>query len=290
MLTALEEYNAHACDYLILSGIPHWKSQDNALNERIQNKVTLEKTYHFCTFGDAHNASTAEEGRIGDDFTPVEEVYNLLLTLIAKASEATGIIDLEKDFEQANCAVPFLVGAYNRGDNYHFKAGDNEVSSLDLADYGNFAKFDLEVYAENLKRRPDSYYDFVKDMAQYSIVLPTLRKNRNQYLKRKIAQAKIEVINGTAVAFVYADDHINEIAGTLLNFLEGKGYEKAISFVGRHTRGDDMFSIRSRHVACDRVAVLLNKGKGKPSAAQVFLGDATDSTYQALLKALLEIL
>lgn len=94
------------------------------------------------------------------------------------------------------------------------------------------------------------------------------------YIERKAATVKEQTVTVDGqqclLKVVFAEDYINELANDLLS--KRPVGVPTIVCVGRSTKGNDIFSIRTAGVHAGRVAELINEGGGKESVATVFSG------------------
>ena len=269
---------------LFIVGLPFWSSQYNAVSELLASQrdpQEILKIYHFATFGDSFPDEEWQDGffcwhsMVDEVVSPVQKLADVLLMLQA---EGKCPCDLE-DFFAINETIIRLVDQYN---SYSFEPNTKE-NTVNLVDLGNLLR-------EDMPRAFSSHWTFEEIMENYFYTLLGLRNTRNEYIQQAIKKVRATVINSTVVCFLYAEQYPNEIAYKLIDFYRQHNYEKVIVFVGKHTKGDDMFSVRSYGVDASEVAYRLNRGKGKPNTATVFLGNSGNATYNATIQSLSGIL
>lgn len=133
----------------------------------------------------------------------------------------------------------------------------------------------LALYHASYKRLPNlvrglQLQDVVKS---YAPLIKGQMEKMEDYIVRKIETAKEYNINidgeNGLLKIVYADQYINELANRMLSQPTPL---PVVVCVGRSTKGNDIFSIRTDKVDAGRVAYLINEGSGKDSVATVFSG------------------
>ena len=108
-------------------------------------------------------------------------------------------------------------------------------------------------------------------------LLNKLNTKREEYISKKKQDAKItKVAKDICLVVVYAELYKNELAHSLLNSTKAKQYNSCIVLIGTHTKGSDMFSIRTRNISADSIARTLGNGRGKDNVASVFLPSMVD--------------
>lgn len=116
-----------------------------------------------------------------------------------------------------------------------------------------------------------SLQDVVKE---YAPVIQGQMEKMNDYIVRKRETTKAYNIEFDGVPcvlkVVFADEYINELANDLLNMEPDS--VPVIVCIGRSTKSNDMFSIRTKGVHAGNIAYLINEGSGKETVANVFSG------------------
>ena len=134
----------------------------------------------------------------------------------------------------------------------------------------------LALYHASYKRLPKllrgvSLPDVVKQNAP---VIKGQMEKLEDYLERKRDMVKTfhVTIDGSPCILktVYAEEYVNELANDIL--MREVGSTPVIVCVGRTTRSNDIFSIRTKGIHAGRVAQLINNGSGKDEVATVFAG------------------
>jgi hypothetical protein len=109
---------------------------------------------------------------------------------------------------------------------------------------------------------------------KYAPIIKGQLEKMNDYIARKRDMTKTYTVDiddqPCLVKVVFSDEYINELANDLLNSEQTSG--PVVVCVGRTTRSNDMFSIRTKVVNAGRVAYLINEGNGKETVANVFTG------------------
>lgn len=288
LLSSLKELGRVDFDVLYTVGMPFWDSQQRAtvewLTQRIPNNKQL-LLYHFATFGNSfvHVGDSLRVMDYVDELTsPVDWLEEALDHVTAGNSDIA--LDLTGHkwylFWHNNADIVRLVGGYN---SYNIEVWEKSIDSIDLAEFGMLMRGNLTETLTVTEGLPELY-------ERYKPVFRSLRETRWDAISQAIKRTKATVINSTVICFLYAEQYPNEIAHKLIDFYRQHNYEKVIVFVGKHTKGDDMFSIRSYGVDASEVAYRLNRGKGKPNTATVFLGNSGNATYNAAVQSLSEIL
>lgn len=272
----LQEATLYDADVFIAVGLPFWESQRGAVDELVlHGQFNLPHIYHFATYGDEYSQGGKWTSLVDEEKSPVGN----LLGVASRMMDDTGFHYDYEAYMKENEDIIRLVDGYN---SYTIETYE-DFNSVDLVDFGDLMKETLpQVLANN---------DTLSDtLAQYRPVFKGLRTNRNQYIQQAIKRVTATVVNDHVVCFGYAERYHNEIAHTLIEFYKKHNYTKILVFVGKHTKGDDMFSVRSYGVDASVVANKLNRGKGKPTTATVFLGNSGKSTCLATISTLSEIL
>lgn len=127
-------------------------------------------------------------------------------------------------------------------------------------------------------------YKSIEDIGNTEeVVLRSLRRNMKDYVNRKIEEADMQITNkGTIVVSLFADRYDNELGQLFIKSLAKDG-RKVIILMGKQTRGDDIYHIRtSEGISAKEVAQTLNNGQGKDRAATVFLPKGNQSVYNTI--------
>lgn len=134
----------------------------------------------------------------------------------------------------------------------------------------------LALYHSSYKRLPRmvrglELTDIVKEHAP---LIKGQMEKMNDYIQRKSEMTKTYTVpiegEPCLLKVVYADEYINELANHLLT--QEPTPMPVIVCVGRSTRSNDIFSIRTNKIEASKVAWLINEGGGKDSVATVFSG------------------
>lgn len=248
---------------VILLGVPVAKNQMESLNSVMEPMVDLPfiSNYHFANWGETVPLLTSI----------VDEDTNFVTMLVKEVAEGKELIKF-KDEESEKYAKAISEGLQS----HHKYDGGLLGKNLMLL---------AELYGEELRNKK---YSSVVDMGDTEEgVLLSLQRNMKEYVYRKIEEVFMhELDSGVIVVTLFAEQHINELGRVLINSLAVNG-RKVIVMIGRQTRGDDMYRIRtSEGVSAVEVARKLNNGKGKERAATVFLPKGNQAVYNTIITAL----
>lgn len=263
---------ANKADVLIISGFPFYESQRTTVDEALQvMNNPFSQFFHLATFGDTYSNEGSFHSYVDEVISPVgnfpkivEELKNFLK--FADAIQHLLLSDMESIIEATD--------AYNR-----YEVTDTILDWVSL----------VETYREQLYARYGVGTDLEEILDKDKTLVKALREKKDDYIKRTLGRTSAQVINGTVVCFTYAEEYVNEVAHKLIEFYQSYNYTKVAVFVGRHTKGDDMFSIRTAGIDAGELAYKVNRGRGKPTTATVFLGNSGQSTFNALLNTLAQI-
>lgn len=258
---------------VIAVGLPFHESQRNTLDSAMENTADnpFSLVYHFATFGDTYRNDSAFRSFVDTEISPVGNLYQVLPELQSFFHYLSP--DYVENFLVKYATVIDTIDKYNR---YELLP-----NTMDYVELGLLYQSELSRYS----------YQKASDLLDSNFyVLKALHNNRVHYIKKALEKVKAQVINSTVVCFLFAERYTNEIAHELLAFYQRYGYAKIVVFVGKHTRGEDCFSMRTVGVNAGELAKEINKGRGKEKTATVFLGEPITATYNALLNLLPNIL
>lgn len=263
---------ADKVDILIVAGFPFYESQRTALDEALQAMNNpFSQFYHLATFGDTYSNEGSFHSYVDELVSPVGNFPKIIKELenFLKFDDVIRhllLSDMESLIEATD--------AYNR-----YEVTDTILDWVSL----------VETYREQLYARYGVGTDLEEILDKDKTLVKALREKKDDYIKRTLSRTSAQVINGTVVCFTYAEEYVNEVAHKLIEFYQSYNYTKVAVFVGRHTKGDDMFSIRTAGIDAGELAYKVNRGRGKPTTATVFLGNSGQSTFNALLNTLAQI-
>ena len=248
---------------VVLMGQPIQENQVEAVEQALREttEIPFTKAYHFANWGETLNI----------DVSIVDEEINFVSKLVENIETRDSFIKF-KDKESAVFARQIAEGLQS----HHVYDGGVIGKNLMLLS---------ELYGEHLL---EQRYDNLEQMGdKEELVLKSLNKNMKEYVQRKVEEANIQVLDsGVVVVSLFAEKHINELGRFFINSLSANG-NRVIVMIGRQTRGDDMYRIRtSEGVSASQVAHKLNKGKGKERAATVFLPKGNEPVYNTIIRAL----
>lgn len=263
---------ANRADVLIISGFPFYESQRTTVDEALQvMNNPFSQFFHLATFGDTYSNEGSFHSYVDELVSPVGNFPKIIKELenFLKFNDVIRhllLSDMESIIEATD--------AYNR-----YEVTDTILDWVSL----------VETYREQLYARYGVGTDLEEILDKDKTLVKALREKKDDYIKRTLGRTSAQVINGTVVCFTYAEEYVNEVAHKLIEFYQSYNYTKVAVFVGRHTKGDDMFSIRTAGIDAGELAYKVNRGRGKPTTATVFLGNSGQSTFNALLNTLAQI-
>jgi len=263
---------ANKADVLIIAGFPFYESQRTTVDEALQvMNNPFSQFFHLATFGDTYSNEGSFHSYVDEVISPVgnfpkivEELKNFLK--FADAVQHLLLSDMHTIIEATD--------AYNR-----YEVTDTILDWVSL----------VETYREQLYARYGVGTDLEEILDKDKTLVKALREKKDDYIKRILGRTSAQVVNGTVICFTYAEEYVNEVAHKLIEFYQSYNYTRIAVFVGRHTKGDDMFSIRTAGIDAGELAYKVNRGRGKPTTATVFLGNSGQSTFNALLNTLAQI-
>lgn len=263
---------ADKADVLIITGFPFYESQRTAVDEALQvMNNPFSQFFHLATFGDTYSNEGNFHSYVDEVISPVGNFPKIVEELkkflkFADAIQPLLLSDMETVIEATD--------AYNR-----YEVTDTILDWVSL----------VETYREQLYTRYGVGTDLEEILDKDKTLVKALREKKDDYIKRTLGRTSAQVINGTVVCFTYAEEYVNEVSHKLIEFYQSYNYTKIAVFIGRHTKGDDMFSIRTAGIDAGELAYKVNRGRGKPTTATVFLGNSGQSTFNALLNTLAQI-
>lgn len=263
---------ANKADVLIIAGFPFYESQRTTVDEALQvMNNPFSQFFHLATFGDTYSNEGSFHSYVDELVSPVGNFPKIIKELenFLKFDDVIRhllLSDMESLIEATD--------AYNR-----YEVTDTILDWVSL----------VETYREQLYARYGVGTDLEEILDKDKTLVKALREKKDDYIKRTLGRTSAQVINGTVVCFTYAEEYVNEVAHKLIEFYQSYNYTKVAVFVGRHTKGDDMFSIRTAGIDAGELAYKVNRGRGKPTTATVFLGNSSQSTFNALLNTLAQI-
>lgn len=263
---------ADKADVLIITGFPFYESQRTAVDEALQvMNNPFSQFFHLATFGDTYSNEGSFRSYVDEVISPVGNFPKIVEELkkflkFADAIQPLLLSDMETIIEATD--------AYNR-----YEVTDTILDWVSL----------VETYREQLYARYGVGTDLEEILDKDKTLVKALREKKDDYIKRTLGRTSAQVINGTVVCFTYAEEYVNEVSHKLIEFYQSYNYTKIAVFIGRHTKGDDMFSIRTAGIDAGELAYKVNRGRGKPTTATVFLGNSGQSTFNALLNTLAQI-
>lgn len=275
-------------------------------DDLIQNNSFL---IHMSTFGEEIQELAEGYPNIisyaDDTLTPIEYLPNLFSRLASIYRE--GRKDRwDRSLNSVGLAegsIPHVlqrVAKYNRHELEPQEEG--KLGTLSLVELGNFYGPDLKmvcILEENTHLYPlDELEEFtVIDnflYGYYKGLTDVLNRKRNEYITRALKAARQGMVtnkdgSSSLLLMVYAEEHTNEIAHKAIEVYNQAGYNQVLVFVGKHTRNNDLFSIRGSGFDIGKIARSLG-GNGKEKAGTVFLDTTIDLFFDALTEEIEETL
>jgi hypothetical protein len=200
--------------------------------------------FHVSTYGESIQG-THIKSIVSEDVDPIKE----LCSYWARFPEATVLAKNITFTEKAN----HLITAINAYRTWAWQ--DNNTTRMLLALYNS-----CHQWLPNLLRGKN----FPEVVKQYAPIIKGQLHKMEQYIERKREVTyRTHVTVGEQeclLKVVFADEYINELANALLN--EEHTSTPIIVCVGRATKSNDMYSIRTKSVNAGHVANLINEGKG----------------------------
>ncbi|ALO79562.1 phosphodiesterase [Bacillus phage Hobo] len=207
---------------------------------------------HISTYGEViegkHIISLVDEHT-----DPIKVLYNIMKNMASS-------LNLSKHVELTDQAM-YMVEAVNAYRTWTWE-GNNTTRML------------LALYHASYKRLPKllhglSLQEVVK--AHAPVIKGQLEKLED-YIERKsqMVQSRQVVIDGQEciLKLVYAEEYINELANDILH--QEDTTVPVIVCVGRTTKSNDIFSVRTKGIHAGRVAEVINGGGGKENVATFF--------------------
>ena len=207
---------------------------------------------HFSTFGESiegkHIVSTVSE-----EMDPIKTLYQFL-----HQSPESSILAKHTTFTEKSFHIVEAVNAYRT-----WTWENNDTTRVLLALYNAGYKH-MPRLIRNL-----SLPETVK---KYAPLIKGQLEKMNDYIQRKTDIVKTTTVDIAGVScllkVVFAEEYINELANHLLT--QENSSMPIIVCVGRTTKGNDIFSIRTRNIHAGKIAYRINDGNGKESVASVF--------------------
>lgn len=209
---------------------------------------------HISTYGNPipgnHIISIVDE-----ELDPIKVLFNLLHT-----SPDTTVLSKYITFTDTS---EWLVNAINSYRTWTWEGNDT-------------TRILIALYHASYKRLPRLMkgLSLQEVLKAHAPIIKGQMERMEDYIEKKAATVKEQVVTVDGqqclLKVVFAEEYINELANELLN--QRPTGVPTIVCVGRSTRGNDIFSIRTAGVHAGRVAQLINEGGGKESVATVFSG------------------
>lgn len=247
-----EHWEFHGADIVLILGLAY---KGYTLPEEFYTEVDV-------PFMDFHHGSTYGkpiEGRhiqsiVTEDADPIYELCHHMRSFPDQSLLSKNVTITDKAWQMINAVNSYRTWTWE----------GNDIVRLLLALY--HASYTLMPGAI----RGNSLEETVKKNA---IVIKGQMEKLKAYIARKkeVTQTYTVDINGThcLLKVVFADEYINELANELLN--DEKTSMPVIVCVGRATKSNDMFSIRTKRIHAGQVANLVNEGNGKEEVGTVFV-------------------
>ena len=260
-------YNPEA-SVIVVVGFPYFKSEQGGVVEALdQYNNPFSSFYHFCSFGDRVDI-TGIHSLTNEEVSPVKMMFDTM----------TGMYS-ERDLlrVQIDPALRAIVDAVDDYHTYSFVTKGNNYA-MPLKELGDLFKQEL------INKFPFGSLESI--CTQDKELMSSIERNRIAYVNKKLGSMHVVQLGQTVVAMVYAEEYVNEVAHAAINHYVLTGYPKVAVLVGVHTKGDDMFHVRTHGVSAKDIAWALNQGKGKDTTAVVFLGNSKEPTFKVVQQVL----
>ncbi|AEW47157.1 hypothetical protein BCP78_0150 [Bacillus phage BCP78] len=192
---------------------------------------------------------------VDEELDPIKVLFNLLHT-----SPDTTVLSKYITFTDTS---EWLVNAINSYRTWTWEGNDT-------------TRILIALYHASYKRLPRLMkgLSLQEVLKAHAPIIKGQMERMEDYIERKAATVKEQAVTVDGqqclLKVVFAEEYINELANELLN--QRPAGVPTIVCVGRSTKGNDIFSIRTAGVHAGRVAQLINEGGGKESVATVFSG------------------
>ncbi len=192
---------------------------------------------------------------VDEELDPIKVLFNLLHT-----SPDTTVLSKYITFTDTS---EWLVNAINSYRTWTWEGNDT-------------TRILIALYHASYKRLPRLMkgLSLQEVLKAHAPIIKGQMERMEDYIEKKAATVKEQAVTVDGqqclLKVVFAEEYINELANELLN--KRPAGVPTIVCVGRSTKGNDIFSIRTAGVHAGRVAQLINEGGGKESVATVFSG------------------
>lgn len=252
----LEQYVDEYTTTIIILGHPFSTSQTNAVREVLDRMDMLEdipftELIHVCNWGDKIELPGV---------VSIQEEEPSLTTLLTDYLVSGESIFGEVTMNVGAKKLVKYLESYHQYDFLH------QRTSQPLS---------LKLIADVYRGRVDKAVELTdKDVVFDYDLRDSLYERMEEYIYSVVDKVVVELVHGTVIALVYAEEYHNEIAHKLMTAYQEANYHNVIVLIGKETRGDDMFHIRvsNDNLNAEAVAKHLNNGKGNKHASTVFLG------------------
>lgn len=260
----LEQHISEDTTVLIIVGLPFYSSQTDSFTELL-DKLSLRglpftEVIHIAAWGDK-----PEIDGVVSFYQENKCLTDIVADFLTKGAELVKPVELNVGGKKL---VQYL----------------SEYHSYSFLHYPTSAPLSLKLLADTYR---DNFYTAVEltdnGVEFDSTLRDSLYTSMESYITRKLDTVEIRLINDCVFIMLYAEQFHNEIAHRLIKAYTEAGYSDVVVFIGKQTKGDDMFHVRvSTNLNAGEIAKRLNSGKGNEHAATVFLG----KTRQALMNSL----
>lgn len=276
------DYLHEQTDCLIILGMGYKKSEHKALIDSLDRanmyQIPMTEVYHFASFGDKIEAEGVYS-YVDEEKSPLKLLY-----------ENFGKVDQPiKRLIPGKTIIEELVEFIDQYHTYTYEQlGNTEPLKLKLlSDLYEEATAETILKIENNNRL--GKLEHVSTILSFHGSDIELReKHMKKYIADKLRTVTVFNAGNYVVIMLYAEQYTNEIASEFIRTYQGAGFQNVIVLIGKHTKGDDMFSIRvSEGLHAGEIAKKLNGGKGKERSAVVFLTRPIDYLSKSVQKQLL---
>lgn len=248
-------------EIIIFLGYPYDIRYQEVIDDNLGTIINpFTKVYHFCSYGD--------EFKEGNVVSKVNEVESPVYELV-------GMLKPLATAEQSRLALADEWTAL--GDDYH---------RFDFSVKRQMSAMDFRELTRNLN---EYMYEILgtKTVAgvarEFQTFIQAFNVMKEDRIKTNLRTISVQLEGDILVAIGYEEEYINELAHRFIDNALKQGFKHVVVLLGRKTRGDDIFSVRTTEgLHAGELAKYLNNGDGKERVASVFLGNARAHTHEVI--------
>lgn len=252
----LDNYIDDDTSSVLIVGIPFYNSQKTGLEGALERaKVSLDLPF----FELAHLSNWGDKIELPGVVSRISEETSLITMVAEYLQQEEGFFH-SKEFNVGAKKLVSYLESYHNYDFLHHKAS---------------AQLSLKLLADTYRGRVYKAVTLTDEDIEFDTDLrDSLYERMEEYIYSAVDKAEVELINGVVVALVYAEDYHNEVANKIMVAYKEAKFPNVVVFIGKDTRGDDMFHIRvsDEKLNAESIAKFVNNGKGNAHASTVFLG------------------